>query len=63
MGSINGQLYSLFGLRVAKVKFDSKFGGVDQCLQKGAQLPILGHLGHDGAPNLFWTILAMLNMN
>ena len=31
-------------------------------VQKGAQMPILGLLGYDGAQNLIGSILAKLNM-
>ena len=45
MGTINGKLYSLFGLQVAKVKFDAEFGGVNQFLQKSVQDAIFRPFG------------------
>ena len=50
MGSINGKLYSLLDLQVAKVKFDAEFGGVDQFLQKGAQHALFRPFGSRWGP-------------
>ena len=46
MGSINWKWCSLFILKVAKVKSDAKFGGVNQLLQNVPKMSILGHLDH-----------------
>ena len=63
MGSVNvSKQYSLFVLKDAKIKYDAEFVGEDQFLQKGAQMPIFCHLGHNWALNMFWSILAKLNM-
>ena len=51
MGSMNGKLYSLFGIQVAMVKFDAEFGGVTQFLQKGAQNANFRPFGSRWGPN------------